>query len=345
MKKMLSLLLALTLALSLTACGGSKDSSAGTSPSESSGSQTYTLRFAHASSTSEPIHAAAEYMKTELEARSNGSITFEIYPSATLADQTAACEMMMDGTLDFFGGSAVAIESYIDEFKIVDLPYLVSDYESADALFDGEIGQQLSDMLPSIGLYNLGWCEYGFRNTFNNIRPIETADDLRGIKMRSIESPISVGMWTAFGCDPTIMSWGETYTGLQMGTVDGADGPNALFASSGIEEVCKYMSTTQHMYTPGVILASQATLDKLPADLQALVKKVGAEAAKQMKETMRQSQEEAAQKMVDGGLQITEVSGEVRAELAAKCASIYEENRDVIGAEFFDSVMTTLGRA
>lgn len=344
MKKMLSLLLALTMALGLTACGGSKDSDTSDSSGSESG-KTYTLRFAHASSTSEPINAAAEYMKKELEERSNGAITLEIYPSATLADQTAACELMMDGTLDFFGGSAVAIESYIDAFKIVDLPYLVSDYESADALFDGEIGQQLSDMLPDIGLYNLGWCEYGFRNTFNNIRPIETAEDLKGIKMRSIESPIAVGMWTAFGCDPTIMSWGETYTGLQMGTVDGADGPNALFASSGIEEVCKYMSTTQHMYTPGVILASKTTLDNLPEDLQTLVKEVGAEAAKQMKETMRQSQDEAAEKMVSGGLQITEVSSEVRDELAAKCSSIYDENRDVIGAEFFDSVMASLGRA
>ena len=105
------------------------------------------------------------------------------------------------------------------------------------------------------------------------------------------------------------------------------------------------MSTTQHMYTPGVILASKATMDKLPEDLQTLVKEVGAEAAKQMKETMRQSQDEAAEKMVSGGLQITEVSSEVRDELAAKCSSIYDDNRDAIGAEFFDSVMASLGRA
>ena len=86
-------------------------------------------------------------------------------------------------------------------------------------------------------------------------------------------------------------------------------------------------------------------MDKLPEDLQTLVKEVGAEAAKQMKETMRQSQEEAAEKLVSGGLQITEVSSEVRDELAAKCSGIYDDNRDVIGAEFFDSVMTYLGRA
>ena len=347
MKKVLSMILSLAMLLALTACGG-KDTSGGSGSSDNSANsagETYTLRFAHGSSTTEPIHIAAEYMKKELEERSNGAIKMEIYPSATLADQVAACEMMMDGTLDFFGGSVVAVESFINAFKIVDLPYLVSDYESADKLFDGEIGQQLSDMLPDIGLYNLGWCEYGFRNTFNNVRPVETLEDLKGLKMRAIESPISIGMWTAFGTDPTVMSWGEVYTGLQMGTVDGADGPNALFASAGMEEVCKYMSTTQHMYTPGVILASKTTMDKLPDDLWALVQEVGAEAAKQMKETTRATQEEAAEKMAAGGLQITEVSSEVRSQLAGLCSGIYTENRDIIGADFYDSVMTTLGRA
>lgn len=356
MKKTLSLILALAMVLALAACGGNSNGSSGGSGGDSApasdggsgaasaGGETYTLRFAHGSSTTEPIHLAAEYMKKELAERSNGAITLEIYPSATLADQVPAAEMMMDGTLDFFGGSVVAIESYIDAFKIVDLPYLVSDYESADKLFDGEVGQQLSDMLPDIGIYNLGWCEYGFRNTYNNLRPIETAADMKGIKMRAIESSISVSMWTAFGTDPTVMGWSDVYTGLQMGTVDGADGPNTLFQSAKMEEVVKYMSTTQHVYTPGVILASKAAMDKLPADVWALIQEVGKEAANLMKEETRAGQEEAAAKMAENGLVINEVSSEVRDELAALCTDIYAENRDVIGAEFYDSVMATLGR-
>ena len=163
MKKKISvLILIMVLIFTMVACGNSS--------SGDDSEQTYTLRFAHGSSTSEPIHLAAEYMAEQLKERSNGRVTMEIYPSATLADQVPACEMMMDGTLDFFGGSVVAVENYIDAFKIVDLPYLVSDYESADALYGGEIGEELSAMLPDIGLENLGWCEYGFRNTFNNKR-------------------------------------------------------------------------------------------------------------------------------------------------------------------------------
>ena len=347
MKKILSILLALALPLALTACGGSGGASGsndGGGGSGNSGGETYTLRFAHGSSTTEPIHLAAEYMKKELAERSGGAITLEIYPSATLADQVPAAEMMMDGTLDFFGGSVVAIENYIDAFKIVDLPYLVSDYDSADKLFDGEVGRQLSDLLPEIGIYNLGWCEYGFRNTYNNLRPIETAEDMKGIKMRAIESSISVSMWTAFGTDPTVMGWSDVYTGLQMRTVDGADGPNTLFQSAKMEEVVKYMSTTQHVYTPGVILASKASMDKLPADVWALVQEVGGEAASLMKEETRTGQEAAAVKMAENGLVINEVSSEVRSELAAMCADIYAQNRDVIGAEFYDSVMEALGR-
>ena len=337
MKKKISvLILIVVLIFTMVACGNSS--------SGDDSEQTYTLRFAHGSSTSEPIHLAAEYMAEQLKERSNGRVTMEIYPSATLADQVPACEMMMDGTLDFFGGSVVAVENYIDAFKIVDLPYLVSDYESADALYGGEIGEELSAMLPDIGLENLGWCEYGFRNTFNNKRPIEKVGDLKGLKIRAIESSISVGMWTAFGTDPTVMGWSDVYTGLQMGTVDGADGPNALFASAQMETVVKYMSTTQHMYTPGVILASKKTMDSLPEDIAALVREVGAEAAAKMKETTRTTQEEAAQKMADNGLIINEVSPEVRAELADLCADVYAENRDVIGAEFYDKAMKQLGR-
>ena len=337
MKKKISvLILIVVLIFTMVACGNSS--------SGDDSEQTYTLRFAHGSSTSEPIHLAAEYMAEQLKERSNGRVTMEIYPSATLADQVPACEMMMDGTLDFFGGSVVAVENYIDAFKIVDLPYLVSDYESADALYGGEIGEELSAMLPDIGLENLGWCEYGFRNTFNNKRPIEKVEDLKGLKIRAIESSISVGMWTAFGTDPTVMGWSDVYTGLQMGTVDGADGPNALFASAQMETVVKYMSTTQHMYTPGVILASKKTMDSLPEDIAALVREVGAEAAAKMKETTRTTQEEAAQEMADNGLIINEVSPEVRAELADLCADVYAENRDVIGAEFYDKAMKQLGR-
>ena len=339
-KKLLAFVLIMVMIFTMAACGDNSDGGDATVDD----GQTYTLRFAHGSSTSEPIHLAAEYMAEQLEERSNGRITMEIYPSATLADQVPACEMMMDGTLDFFGGSVVAVENYLDAFKIVDLPYLVSDYESADALYDGEIGAELDAMLPEIGLENLGWCEYGFRNTFNNIRPIESADDLKGIKMRAIESSISVGMWTAFGTDPTVMGWSDVYTGLQMGTVDGADGPNALFASAQMETVVKYMSTTQHMYTPGVILASKQTMDSLPEDLAELVREVGAEAAQKMKELTRTTQEEAAQQMADNGLIINEVSPEVRAELAELCAGIYEENREIIGADFYDKVMAQLGR-
>lgn len=335
-KKLSALILIAALIFTMTACGGDTSS-------EDSG-ETYTLRFAHGSSTSEPIHIAAQYMADELNARSNGRVTMEIYPSATLADQGPACEMMMDGTLDFFGGSVVAVESYIDAFKIVDLPYLVSDYESADALYGGEVGEELSAMLPDIGLENLGWCEYGFRNTFNNERPIEKVSDLKGLKLRAIESSISVGMWKAFGVDPTVMGWSEVYSGLQMGTVDGADGPNALFASAQMESVVKYMSTTQHMYTPGVILASKQTMDSLPDDIAALVREVGAEAAAKMKEETRTTQDEAAKKMAENGLIINEVSSEVRAELADLCKDVYEENRDIIGAEFYDKVMKQLGK-
>ena len=212
-------------------------------------------------------------------------------------------------------------------------------------MFEGEIGQELSDMLPEIGMENLGWCEYGFRNTFNNIRPIESVEDFKGLKIRAIESPISVGMWTEFGTDPTVMGWSDVYSGLQMGTVDGADGPNALFASAQMETVCKYMSTTQHMYTPGVILASKATMDKLPEDLQALVREVGAEAAEKMKEITRETQEDAADQMEENGLIINEVTAKVREELADMCKGVYEENRDIIGAEFYDKVMKQLGRS
>ena len=103
MKKILAVLLVAVLAFALSACGGDEESE----------ETVYTLRFAHGSSTSEPIHIAAEYMAEELEERSDGRIKVEIYPSATLADQVPACEMLMDGTLDFFGGSVVAVENYI----------------------------------------------------------------------------------------------------------------------------------------------------------------------------------------------------------------------------------------
>jgi TRAP-type C4-dicarboxylate transport system substrate-binding protein len=126
--------------------------------------------------------------------------------------------------------------------------------------------------------------------------------------------------------------------------VDGADGPATLFQPARMEEVVKYMSTTQHMYTPGVILASKTTIDKLPEDMQTIVFEVGAEAVSRMKELTRRGAAEAVESMEKNGLEVNEVSNDVRAEMAELCVDVYKSNRSVIGDEFFDKCMEFLGR-
>jgi len=164
------------------------------------------------------------------------------------------------------------VPNFVPEVAILDIPFLFKDYAQARATLDGPIGQDMLKKFPAKGLVALAWGENGFRHMTNNKRPVLAPDDLKGLKMRTMENPVHMQAYKAFGIIPTPMAFTELFTALQQGTVDGQENPLSVISSAKFDQVQKYMTLTGHVYSPSLILMSKAQWDKLSAaDKQAFL--------------------------------------------------------------------------
>ena len=150
--------------------------------------------------------------------------------------------------------------------------FLFRDYAHARAVLDGPIGQELLAKFPPKGMVGLAWAENGFRHMTNSKHPVNQPDDLRGLKMRTMENPIHIEAYRQFGILPTPMAFTEVFTALQQGTVDGQENPLSVITSAKLDQVQKYLSLTGHVYSPAIFLMNKAQWDKLSdADKQAFL--------------------------------------------------------------------------
>ena len=264
MKKFLSTLLAAAMCISLAACGGNNStpstSGGGSASSGGSGSAggsgsgytggSYSISLGHICSENHSLHLASLKFKDFVEEQSGGAITVDVHPNGVLGGDEAMLESVALGTLTMVVPSASVMNNYVDAFGILAMPYLFTNTDDAFAAVDGELGELLNQKLvdANVGLTNLGYNFNGIRNMTNKVRPIETPDDLKGLKMRCMSNEMFVTMFKLLGANATPMAWSELFTAMQQGTVDGEENPASLIYESKFQEVQKYLSTTEHIY-------------------------------------------------------------------------------------------------
>jgi tripartite ATP-independent transporter DctP family solute receptor len=164
------------------------------------------------------------------------------------------------------------VPNFVPEVAILDIPFLMRDYPHARAVLDGPIGQEMLTKFPAKGIVALAWGENGFRHMTNSKRPLNGPDDLKGLKMRTMENPVHIQAYKQFGIIPTPMAFTEVFTALQQGTVDGQENPLSVISAAKFDQVQKYMTLTGHVYSPALILMGKAAWDKLaPADKDAFM--------------------------------------------------------------------------
>jgi tripartite ATP-independent transporter DctP family solute receptor len=168
--------------------------------------------------------------------------------------------------MDLTMTSTGPVPNFVPEVAILDIPFLFRDYAHARAVLDGPIGQELLTKFDAKGLKALAWGENGFRHMTNNKRPVNAPDDLKGLKMRTMENPIHIAAYKQFGILPTPMAFTEVFTALQQGTVDGQENPLSVISAGKLGQVQKHVSLTGHVYSPALILMSKARWDKLSAE-------------------------------------------------------------------------------
>jgi tripartite ATP-independent transporter DctP family solute receptor len=208
---------------------------------------------------------AIDTFAKEVEKRTEGRYKIQTFYSASLGAEREATEAVQLGTQELTFTSTGPIPNFVPEVKILDVPFLFRDYAHARAVLDGPIGQELLQKFDARGMKALAWGENGFRHMTNSKRSVSAPEDLKGLKMRTMENPVHVQAYKGFGIIPTPMAFSEVFTALQQGTVDGQENPLSVITSAKFDQVQKYLTLTGHVYSPCVFLMNKGAFDKLSA--------------------------------------------------------------------------------
>ena len=213
-----------------------------------------------------------DVLAQEVEKRTNGRIIIKNFYSGSLGGERESIESVQLGTQELTGTSTGPIPTIVPAVRILDIPFLFRDKAHARAVLDGPIGDALLKEFESKGFKALAWSENGVRHMTNSKRPVNVPDDLKGLKMRTMENPVHVAAYKGFGIITTPMAFPEVFTALQQGVVDGQENPLSVIMAAKFEQVQKFMTLTAHVYSPAIFLMNKATFDKLSAaDKQAFI--------------------------------------------------------------------------
>lgn len=280
-----------------------------------------TLRLGHGLDVSHSVHKAMVKMGEDLFERSGGKLKLKIYPSQQLGTERECLELLQIGSLDMTKVSVGVLENFAPKMKVLGLPFLFRDRQHSFDVLDGPIGKMLLNDGEKYWLKGLGYYDAGSRSFYTMNKPIEKPSDLEGEKIRVMESVTAVNMVKALGGSPTPISWGELYTSLQQGVVDGAENNPPSFYLSRHYEVCKYYSLDEHTVLPDVLLIGTYVWDKLNVQEQKWLNESVEESVKYQRILWAEAEEEALREVQKAGVKIFRPDKSLFTE---KVQSIYE---------------------
>lgn len=283
-----------------------------------------TLRFASAGSEGSPLVQGQRKFAEIVKEKSGGKIEVKVFPAGQLGGDMQAVSSLQGGVLQMSVLNAGLMASLAPDFALLDLPFLFESPKEADAVMDGEVGEIFAQQLEAKNLVVLSYWELGFRQLTNSRRAVEKVDDIAGLKIRVVQSPIYLDMFTALGANAVPMPFPEVYTALETGTVDGQENPAPSILTAKLNEVQKYMTLTRHTYNPMVMLYSKPLWDKLDADEQQLLKEAALEAAQFQRQLSRDSDAKAIEAIAAAGTTVTTLAPEEVARFREKTKGVAE---------------------
>lgn len=264
-----------------------------------------TLRLGHVLDTQHPVHKAMVILGEKLEENSAGKLRVTIYPSAQLGAERECLELLQIGSLDITKVSAAVVENFIPEYKVFGIPYLFRDRAHTFSVFDGDIGKGLLQKGEKFRLRGLTFYDAGSRSFYMKDAPIETPNDLINKKIRVQKSNMAVAMVNDLGGSPTPISFGELYTALQQGVVDGAENNPPSFYTSKHYEVCKYLSLDEHSVVPDVLLIGIETWERLNEQERKWLQEAVDESTIVQRELWAASEKECIEEVKKAGVTVT----------------------------------------
>lgn len=287
------------------------------------------IKLAHGHDTTHPVHAAMVFMAERLAEKSGGTMRIDIYTSQQLGTERETLELLQIGSLGMTKVSSSVLEGFAPSFQVLGLPYLFRDEEHRFSVLEGDVGRELLEGLERYRLRGLTYYDAGSRSFYTVRSPVHTPDDLAGLKLRTQESPIAVQMVRTLGGAATPISYGEVFTALQQGVVDGAENNPPSFQTSRHYEVAKYYSLDEHTAVPDLLLISLEVWEDLEPQQQRWLQEAADESAVLQKELWREATQEALRVVSDAGVEVIYPDKEAFLTKAAPLLDSFSRDPDV----------------
>ncbi|MEQ8479350.1 MAG: TRAP transporter substrate-binding protein [Hoeflea sp.] len=302
------------------------------------GAQAQEARLGYVPVEDHPVGQAVNRFADLVEEKTEGRVEVSTYAGGVLGNEPQTQSMLSGGTLELMVGPTSNLVGAVPEFGIFDLPFFFADFDAVDAVMDGRVGDELFSRLEDkAGIVGLAYWDNGFRHMTNAVRPIETVEDMAGIKIRVIPNPLFIKTFEAVGANPVPLPYPELYNALESGTVDAQETPVGLTYSDKFYEVTDYLTLTGHVYSPYVLLASKSWFDSLSDQDRELVLEAAAETEAYQRGLSRDAADNIANNLlVQEGLEVTTLPAEEQQKLSQMVAPVIEEFADSIGRDLID---------
>jgi tripartite ATP-independent transporter DctP family solute receptor len=321
-----SLMLALALAIV-----------AGTPAAHAQDIKERTIRFGHLNNTDHPMSMGARKFGELVAAKSGGKLTVKEFPSSQLGNELQQQSALQGGVQEMSAPAPTSLAGIVKEFGLLDFPFIVSNFQQADALVDGPVGRALLAKLPEKGLVGLTFFDLGFRNVTNSKRPITKGEDLDGLKLRVIPNPVFLETFRTFKANPVPMPFAELYPALETKAVDGQENPFSVILSNKFFEVQKFVSATNHVYAANIILVSKKFWDTLSPAEQKILQESANEARDYQRTVSREIAGKAVAELKGKGMQFNELSPAEQARMREAVKPIHEK----FSAEYDPAIVKT----
>jgi tripartite ATP-independent transporter DctP family solute receptor len=268
-----------------------------------------------------PTVAATENLGKKLAAATDGRLSVQMYPSMQLGGEKETIEQTQIGAIQLLRVSVGSMGPIVDDINVVNMPFLFRNTAHAEKMMDGPIGQELLDKItasPNANLVALCWMDAGARNLYNTKHPVKSIEDVKGLKFRVIGNPIFIDMMNALGGNGVAMGYDQVFSALQTGVIDGAENNLPSYVFSNHYTAAKYLSLTEHLVIPEVLVFSKRAWGNLSADDQNLIRKFAREAQLEERELWNKYEQQAMEKAKAAGSQIVEIADKAPFQNAVK---------------------------
>ena len=304
-----------------------------------------TGRLGHAMPDSHP-QAASMNKFVELAAKyTNNNVQLKAFHNAVLGSDEKQLQGVQAGTQEFYIGTLAPLSTRIKEVQVWDLPFLFANTKEVYALLDGASSKKIFQKLEGSGLHGLMWTGMGFRNLSNSKRSVTKLDEISGLKLRVMANPVALETWKTLGSNAVPMAFSEVFTALEIKAIDGQENPLLHMWANKMQEVQKFISLTNHVYTPVALVVSQKFWDKLSDADKAGIQKAADEARLYQRQLLDEGDKDVIKKFRDAGVQVDEVPPAELAKIRDKVKPVVGKFAPQIGEEFIKEFQAEIEKA